>query len=120
MAIHEDARREPFELDDGTGRALVIPDGAEVSLSDASRHRTSLFSEIPARLQSYMSKAGLSTRDRGLRFTEDCIEIGQIDIGNLDLASRRWRETSSNLNYVIVVHIQPGNREIGFRLRLAN
>ncbi len=116
MAIHEDARREPFELDDGTGRALVIPDGAEVSLSDASRHRTSFFSEIPARLQSYMSKAGLSTRDRGLRFTEDCIEIGQTVYVHGVAQERRgldlWREQMERVSGKLrVVKADPDEME---------
>ena len=117
--IHSGASQKPFELDDGTGRVRVIPDGAESRLSNASARRSSFFSELPARLQSYMSKVGFEgglSGGLGLRFTERCIEIGETVYVHGVAHERRaldlWREQMEGVSEKLgVVKADPDEME---------
>ena len=100
VTIHKYSSDAPFHLDDGTGRVLVIPHGAETHLPADFVQRTSLFSEAPLRLQTYLQTNGLErrffNRGRSLRFTERHIEVGQPayvhGVAQERAGLARWRE----------------------------
>ena len=97
--LHGDASQEPFFLEDRTGQVLVIPQGAEFRLRADVVHTTSIFSQDPWRLESYLTNREIRTGFFGrakLRFTERRIEVGQpVYVQGVAQHRRsldRWRE----------------------------
>jgi hypothetical protein len=78
----ENTGKHAFCLEDETGKALVIPEGAETVLSQSFSLTTGLFSDIPPHVEQYLGKHGVSCHgflgfDKKLRFTEKNFRPGE-------------------------------------------
>jgi len=104
----------PFELNDGTGKVLVFPQGAEVILPVDYEFRTGLGKPLPDQLLSFMEQNGLSYRSllgaHPLRFREWFIQenetvyvLGTASSGNPkdDLAEGAFINQGKNEVFII-------------------
>lgn len=78
----EDTSELPFLVDDGTGKALVVPNGAEMTLVDRWELQPGLFQDIPGPVVEFLKTRnvdcyGLFGFKRPLRFTERILPVGQ-------------------------------------------
>ncbi len=77
-------RREgaPFLLDDGSGRAIVDPDGAETALVSERRSRSGTFNDATPAEEAFLARHGHASKtwglNRSIRYTEAVIEPGAI------------------------------------------
>ncbi|HVZ81839.1 MAG TPA: GIDE domain-containing protein [bacterium] len=78
----EDTSELPFLVDDGTGKALVRPEGAEMVLVDRWELQPGIFGDIPAPIVDFLKTRGVDCYGlfgfkRPLRFTERILAEGQ-------------------------------------------
>jgi hypothetical protein len=71
----------PFMLEDGTGRALVDPTGAEVALDFDGNSSSGTFHDADPRQEAFLAKHGTKSAgwlfNKGLRYREAMIEVGE-------------------------------------------
>src|SRR5262249_37502511 len=71
----------PFMVEDGSGRALVDPTGAEVVLNFDGESSSGTFHDADARQEAFLAKHGRTSKgwifNRGLRYREAMIEAGE-------------------------------------------
>jgi hypothetical protein len=80
VTVHRETSTEPFRVNDGTGRILVLPDGAESHLREDYCERFQGWSALPTHLESFLEGAGVRRGLFGgmqpLRFTEHRVDVG--------------------------------------------
>jgi hypothetical protein len=71
----------PFLLDDGSGRAIVDPEGAEVALELDSRSRSGTFDDASPAEEAFLERHGRSSKgflfNKTIRYTEAVIKPGE-------------------------------------------
>jgi hypothetical protein len=71
----------PFMLEDGSGRALVDPTGAEVALDFDGNSSSGTFHDADLRQEAFLAKHGQKSTgwvfNKGLRYREAMIEVGE-------------------------------------------
>lgn len=69
-----------FQIDDGTGRALVDPEGARIAVELDTRTRSGLFDDATAAEEAFLQRHGIGSTglifNRTLTYQEGVIEIG--------------------------------------------
>ena len=71
----------PFALDDGTGRALVDPSGAQLAVEKDSTTRSGSFDDATPVEESFLARHGMQSKgwmlNKRLRYREGALEIGE-------------------------------------------
>jgi hypothetical protein len=71
----------PFMIEDGTGRALIDPSGAQVALDFDGKSSSGTFRDADPVQEAFLAKHGQKSTgwvfNKGLRFREAMIEIGE-------------------------------------------
>lgn len=71
----------PFYVEDGSGRARVMPQGAEVILESQNISTSGTFNDAPPHLQQFLVSRGLSTTsflgfNKSIRYNEQALVVG--------------------------------------------
>ena len=70
--------------------------------------------DVIGRLHQRVVRAGIEPRDAAPELFDvelSALEVGAIHIGDLELAARGRLEPTGNVNDLIVIEVQPGDRE---------
>lgn len=78
----EEEKTVAFVLDDGTGRAIVEAEDAQISVVEDAHFRSGTFNDATPQLESFLAKhgrksTGLFGFNKGLRYAEGVIEEGE-------------------------------------------
>jgi hypothetical protein len=80
-------RRASFVLDDGTGQALVVLEGAEIAVVRDVHQRSGVFSPLQPRMEAYLNRHGMTAEGaapKRLRYIEGILEVGEaVAVGGL-------------------------------------
>src|SRR5262245_57405997 len=69
---------------------------------------------VARRLHQRFVRAGVEPCDAARQLFDvqlSLVEVGPIDVGDLELAARRWSQPGRDVHHLIVVEIQPGDGE---------
>lgn len=79
--IAQETRGVPFMLEDGTGRAIIDPNGAQVALDFDGNSKSGTFNAADPVQEQFLARHGQKTQgwvfNRTLRYREAMIEIGE-------------------------------------------
>jgi hypothetical protein len=79
--VVREARGVPFVLDDGTGRAIIDPNGARVDVDIDMTTRSGTFDDATPVEEQFLTRHGLRSTgwmfNKSLRYREGVIEIGE-------------------------------------------